>query len=152
MKKWWILFLALTLGLMIVIFWFSSQDGEESKNISDKISTKIVTEEAAAKDGSVDWEKIASVAVRKTAHLTLYALLGGCAVLTLRFYNIRRPWKPHAAAALGFCLLYAVSDELHQTFIDGRAGRVLDVLIDCAGAALGIAAALYLITKTVQKA
>lgn len=34
--------------------------------------------------------------------------------------------------------LYAASDEFHQLFVPGRAGRVSDVLIDSLGALLGV--------------
>ena len=33
-------------------------------------------------------------------------------------------------------LLYACSDEIHQTFVAGRSGEVLDVLIDTIGGSL----------------
>ena len=33
-------------------------------------------------------------------------------------------------------LLYACSDEVHQTFVAGRSGEVLDVLIDTVGGSL----------------
>ena len=33
---------------------------------------------------------------------------------------------------------YAISDEVHQLFVPGRAGQVRDVLIDSAGSLLGI--------------
>ena len=33
-------------------------------------------------------------------------------------------------------LLYACSDEIHQTFVAGRSGEVLDVLIDTVGGSL----------------
>ena len=33
---------------------------------------------------------------------------------------------------------YAASDEFHQLFVEGRAGRVSDVLIDSAGALAGV--------------
>ena len=33
---------------------------------------------------------------------------------------------------------YAVTDEIHQTFVTGRAGRVSDVAIDAVGVLLGI--------------
>ena len=36
------------------------------------------------------------------------------------------------------CLLYAASDEFHQTFIPGRGGQVKDVIIDSCGALVGI--------------
>ncbi len=37
-------------------------------------------------------------------------------------------------------VLYAVEDEIHQTFVEGRHGSPLDVLIDTAGATIGLAA------------
>ena len=33
------------------------------------------------------------------------------------------------------CFLYAVSDEIHQSFVPGRACRLLDILIDTSGSA-----------------
>lgn len=44
------------------------------------------------------------------------------------------------------CVLYAVTDEVHQAFIPGRGPRVSDVLIDTAGSITGI-----LITKFIVK-
>jgi len=40
--------------------------------------------------------------------------------------------------SLGICVLYAVSDEVHQLFVPGRGRQVRDVLIDSAGAIVGI--------------
>ena len=39
---------------------------------------------------------------------------------------------------LGYCVLIASLDETLQLFVSGRAGRVQDVLIDSAGAFVGI--------------
>jgi VanZ family protein len=39
-------------------------------------------------------------------------------------------------------VLYAVSDEVHQTFVAGRHGSPRDVLIDAVGAALGLLVAV----------
>ena len=36
------------------------------------------------------------------------------------------------------CVLYAISDELHQLFVSGRGAQVKDVLIDSAGATVGV--------------
>ena len=46
--------------------------------------------------------------------------------------------------------LYACSDEFHQTFVPGRAGRVGDVLVDSAGVLLGLAL-FFLIGKLVRE-
>ncbi|HVM68784.1 MAG TPA: VanZ family protein [Gaiellaceae bacterium] len=69
--------------------------------------------------------------LRKLAHVTEYAILGGLLLRALR----DRMWL---AFALG--VAYAVTDEVHQTFVPGRRGAATDVLIDAVGVALGIAA------------
>lgn len=48
------------------------------------------------------------------------------------------PWpaKKALAVSAGLCLLYAASDEWHQTFVPGRGGHVADVLIDSLGITL----------------
>ncbi len=74
--------------------------------------------------------------LRKLAHLTIYATLW----LTLaRATDWRRP-----AAATAVALLYAVSDELHQSFVEGRHGAASDVAIDALGIGLGVLAWLAL--------
>jgi VanZ family protein len=71
--------------------------------------------------------------LRKLAHMAEYGLLW---LLWQRALGHR-----HALAATGITLAYAATDELHQTFVTGRHGTPVDVLIDAAGVA--IAAALY---------
>lgn len=46
--------------------------------------------------------------------------------------------------ALAIAVAYAISDEIHQTFVDGRVGTWRDVLIDSAGALT----ATWLIVRT----
>ncbi len=46
--------------------------------------------------------------------------------------------KQGAGIALLICILYAITDEVHQLYIPGRSGEVRDVLIDSAGASIGI--------------
>jgi len=55
------------------------------------------------------------------------------AVLLVRALGREAP-----AFALG--ALYAVSDEVHQSFVRGRHASPIDVAIDCAGLALGLLA------------
>lgn len=69
--------------------------------------------------------------IRKAAHMAEYAVL---MILLLR---TRIPvW---AALALG--LLYSISDEWHQTHVEGREGRPRDVAFDAIGLALGLVVA-----------
>jgi VanZ family protein len=71
------------------------------------------------------------VASRKAAHFCEYAVL---LALWWRALATRVDSRRALAVALGICLLYAISDEFHQTFTNGRRGRPLDVGIDVAGA------------------
>ena len=75
---------------------------------------------------------------RKLVHAGTYALL---CVLWWRALRAPLGQRSALAAALAVSVAYAVSDELHQTTVQGRNGSPLDVAIDSLGAA-GAAAAL----------
>ena len=45
----------------------------------------------------------------------------------------------HPGPAIAIALLYAASDEYHQTFTEGRHGTPVDVAIDAAGVAIAVA-------------
>jgi VanZ family protein len=74
--------------------------------------------------------------VRKVFHFSEYALLAA-----LWWRALRTRLEPRAAliTAFTFAAAYAVTDEIHQTFVDTRVGTPVDVLIDLAGAAAAIA-------------
>ena len=65
---------------------------------------------------------------RKLAHMVEYGVLW--------FLWWRALGRENALAAAAIALLYAISDEFHQTFVDGRQGSPVDVLIDSAGIAI----------------
>jgi VanZ family protein len=68
--------------------------------------------------------------LRKLAHMAEYAILGALLVRALG--------QPLLAIALG--ALYAVSDEVHQSFVRGRHGAWYDVLVDTIGVTIGVLA------------
>ncbi len=79
--------------------------------------------------------------IRKCGHVTEYALLALLLYRAVRRTLERSPanWCRHSAAwALGLAFLYAASDEWHQSFVPSRGSSFHDVLIDTAGAALGL--------------
>ena len=78
------------------------------------------------------WDTI----LRKIAHMVEYGLLW---FLWWRALGYGSP-LPAIAIALG----YAITDELHQTTVDGRHGSSWDVAIDAAGVGLaGLATVLW---------
>ena len=68
--------------------------------------------------------------LRKLAHMAEYGLLW---LLWWRALGYRNAVLP-AAIAIG----YAITDELHQTAVEGRHGSPVDVAIDSAGVAIAI--------------
>ena len=81
-------------------------------------------------------EKQARFLVRKSAHLTEFAALGFClAGFATALSKCRKQPLPFLAPFAA--LLAAVTDEYLQSFLD-RTSKVEDVLIDFAGALIGI--------------
>lgn len=71
--------------------------------------------------------------LRKMAHMFEFA------VLTFLIFRIlgqteKRHMNWNIFWSLVFAVMYAVSDEYHQTFVHGRVGTYKDVLIDSSGA------------------
>ncbi len=75
---------------------------------------------------------------RKLAHVVEYAVLGWL------FMNaVMRTWQTKdqrlaMAWSVIFCVLYAVSDEIHQSFSPGRNPAFYDVVIDALGVLIGV--------------
>ena len=68
--------------------------------------------------------------LRKLAHMAEYGLLW---FLWHRALGWRSP-----AVAVAITLAYAAGDELHQSFVEGRHGTPVDVLVDAAGVAAAV--------------
>ncbi|HKQ38064.1 MAG TPA: VanZ family protein [Verrucomicrobiae bacterium] len=86
--------------------------------------------------------------VRKTAHVTEYAILALLLFRALASKPKEDASFPLRAAifAFGLAALYAMTDEFHQTFVPSREGQVSDVIIDSFGAALALFA-VYLVGR-----
>ena len=127
---------------MVLIFGFSAQTGESSENMSGSVIKSVVgvlNPEFDTRTETQQSEIISSwqTVVRKTAHFSEYALLAILTANAIRTYKIKRPFKWIIPPAV--CLIYAVSDELHQYFVGGRACRLFDVGVDTAGGIFGTA-------------
>jgi VanZ family protein len=78
-------------------------------------------------------------AIRKTGHVTEYALLALLLWRACRQASLKNPWNPrHARLAVIGAGLYAISDEFHQSFVSTRQGSGWDVLLDTFGAAVAM--------------
>jgi VanZ family protein len=76
--------------------------------------------------------------IRKGAHTLAYAVLAVLARWSLGGSFPGASPRRLTGFALGLAVLYACTDEWHQTFVPGREGRLTDVLIDTVGAVAGL--------------
>jgi VanZ family protein len=135
-----IISLAAVILWMMLIFNMSSQVAEDSNRLSTGVTEIIVrTIEMVAPKADFDLGSVNHL-VRKNAHFFAYLVLGVLVVNAVR--RSGAGGYGGLLLAAGICLLYAVSDEVHQLFIPGRGGQVRDVIIDGAGAVLGLGAYL----------
>lgn len=77
---------------------------------------------------------------RKIAHAGVYCLLTLLWFWSLSplFGAIRAVPLRALGLAAGISFLYAVTDEYHQTFVEGRSGSAVDVAIDSVGILLAV--------------
>ncbi len=120
---------------MALIFFFSSQVAEQSEQLSDGITEKIVAVMVKVNpNAKIAVEKI-SFFVRKNAHFLVFLVLGVLTVNALRCSGVGG--YRGILAAIAVCVFYAITDEIHQLFVPGRSCQFTDVLIDSAGATVG---------------
>lgn len=124
---------------MLIIFCFSAQNADQSSGTSEGFA-KFLSEilyrdfniiDKTSQDILIDK---CQFIVRKTAHFTVYSVLG---MLTLTAVLISKIKVPYLTAS-AICLAYAASDEIHQYFVPGRSCELRDVCIDFSGSVLGI--------------
>jgi VanZ family protein len=130
---------------MAFVFWHSSKNGSESYEASGEIVDGVVDVINPDFGNSNDQQDLnAMLAIhlwfRKVVHVCVFALLCFLVTLLLSSYNMKRAFV--ALASIGFTILYAVSDELHQHFVPNRAGTLFDIGVDSLGAVIGWACAL----------
>lgn len=78
--------------------------------------------------------------LRKGAHMAVFGILALLAHWALSGTLPDQSARRHALLAFGIAVVYAITDEWHQTFVPTRCGAFTDVLIDSMGAALALLA------------
>ncbi len=143
-----VIFLALLIAWMSVIFGFSANDAETStdqSNVVTELLLRIFTPGFEELDAAGQRELIGRYdgLVRKLAHFASYAALAFLMYFTIGSIH-DLPFKVFRAAfiSLPICVAFAIGDEYHQTFVDGRAGQFKDIVIDSSGSLLGVAVAM----------
>ena len=136
-KKINVVFCLLLIIWMAFIFIMSMQPAEQSSQLSGGIVTKLIAAlfnnfNSLTLQQQGEITNVVTFVVRKTAHFSEYFILGIFASLAIKIYESKKHKLKFLFVFL-FCVLYAVSDEVHQHFVPGRACRLLDVFIDATG-------------------
>lgn len=91
----------------------------------------FLSSKPVAPSSAVDWQDFL---IKKTAHVIEYAILYLFVYRAVKNSLSQSLSKTKIALfSLLVVVLYAVTDEYHQTFVFGRTGRLRDVLIDMGG-------------------
>ena len=125
----------------VVIFAFSadSHSGERSHDVLQFfLGDSVVAESQVV---------VAQLVIRKLAHMTEYAVLCG---LICWAWGKRSICPKVRLGLLALVTTFAVTDELHQCYVPGRAGCVEDVLIDSCGAAMAVVG-LGFVLRAIEK-
>lgn len=132
---------------MMFIFGFSKDDGNTSSSLSLTITQKIVdiieyNREYTEDEYNALVEKL-HTPVRKAAHMAEYAVLAILIyipfMINVYVQNIRiRKRKQIFFATFIICVIYSITDEIHQLFVPGRTGKASDVLVDSIGGLCGL--------------
>ena len=119
---------------MIVIFCFSNQKATDSSKLSDGFIKNTICKINTSNCNTKTYVK----PVRKSAHFCVYLILG---LLVMNCFGVNKKYILYSVIiclSIVICLLYSISDEIHQMFISGRSGELFDVFIDTLGSFIGI--------------
>lgn len=138
-KQW--AFIIATILWMGIIFYFSAQTADESTTQSSQVSMILGNImyrdfDSWSMGAKLEFSERISNTVRKTAHAIEYAILGFLLQGAVDFWRNFEIKKAIVVWLLG--TIYAISDETHQFFVEGRSAQAGDVAIDSFGAFLMI--------------
>lgn len=153
MKKLLNIFLwVMVVVTMATIFYFSHQPAKKSSKTSHTIAKKIVN--TVSKNKTVKekkkLEKKVNDSLRTLAHFSLYFLLGLFLISAMIMsFGHKKSFVYLFVLTMILILMYALSDEYHQSFIPGRSAQFIDIAVDFSGGLLsnGI---VYLINKRIK--
>lgn len=119
---------------MGLIFFFSNQPGSQSGALSQMVAERLLGLVGRGGD-SAAVDAFNSI-LRMLAHGSLFLVLALLVATAFRLVQVTD--LSNAAVSLVFCLLYAASDEWHQSVVPGRANEWSDFFVDAAGALIAI--------------
>lgn len=142
-----ILFIILSIACMVTIFRFSMENADESSATSGRIIKPLINLFCPSfSDFSAEKQKkilgTVTFIVRKLAHFSIYTFLGMSMSLSEGTHKL---FSKKSLVPLIIGIMYAVSDEIHQSFSPGRSCELRDVCIDSCGVMTGILISMIII-------
>ncbi|MBQ8892271.1 MAG: VanZ family protein [Bacilli bacterium] len=148
----------LVLIWLIVIFFFSAMDSDNSNQKSKQVINTvvettinttndlgIVKEPSDAKRNEI--VVTLNMPLRKCMHALVYFILSLLLLNALHLSRFKN-YKLYLICVI-VCIIYSLFDEYHQTFVNGRTGQLLDALIDTLGSIIGLI--VYYFSKKVKR-
>jgi VanZ family protein len=82
-------------------------------------------------------------AVWESGHFLEYLVLGFFMLSAVSStFKLKKPMQ--IIIVMAICILYALSDEIHQLYVPGRTFQALDLILDTLGSASGTAIAIFI--------
>lgn len=124
----------LVIAMVLIIFAFSTQQGESSVGISEGIVDSLIQKLGIQSyiEGNEWLNEHRNYIFRKIMHFIEYAILASLTFITLKLRKLRL--KHISIITLLFVGIVAAVDEYYQSHIPGRSPHIRDVLIDTLGA------------------
>ncbi len=134
---------------MGIIFYFSAQPSDESIESTNIVVNVLYKMCNVFSINNFDVQAFSDkyfTIIRKIAHFTEFLVLGVLMYSNLKEYRVNK----YLYLSMLLSIIYAISDEVHQIFVEGRYCSIKDILIDSCGAVSGIIL-IHLISKKCLK-
>ena len=138
---------------MATIFHFSHQPAKKSSKTSHTIAKKIVNTVSKNKTQKEKkkLEKKVNDTLRTLAHFSLYFILGLFLMSAMIMsFGHKKSFVYLFVLSMILILMYALSDEYHQSFIPGRSAQLIDIVVDFSGGLLSSIIVLLIAQKKLK--
>lgn len=123
----------LVFACMVAIFCLSAQTANDSAELSGSFIRAIF---------QLIGIELPQEGIRTVAHMLEFMGLS-----LLAFNAVYATWKKKMTPVIAFggTVIYAITDEIHQIFVPGRAFQISDILVDSTGALIGVIASFVIL-------
>lgn len=126
--------------MLIIMFVFSGMTSKDSNSKSREIIKEGIVIVDKVFNLNLDDNEINKLVLkfnypfRKICHFSEYFFLSLLVLLSLRTINVSI--TKSIVITLIFCIIFSISDEIHQMYVAGRSPLILDCFIDVSGSCL----------------